>query len=55
MTIERTRELLKDDVAGLADSEVLTIIKQRSEFCDVLLNLIETELLTPNKKRENNE
>lgn len=55
MTIERTRELLGEDVAGLTDSEVLFLIQQRSAFCDVLLKMIEVQLLTPTGKKDNNE
>ncbi len=55
MTIERTRELLGEDVAGLTDSEILSFIQQRSEFCDVLLGMIEDSLLTSVKEKDNNE
>lgn len=54
MTIERTRELLGEDVADLTDEEVLRLIQQRSDFCDVLFEMIEKELLTPSGKEDNN-
>lgn len=55
MTIERTRELLGEDVAELTDLEVLFFIQQRSAFCDVLLEMIKKQLLTPTRKKDNNE
>ncbi len=55
MTIERTRELLGEDVADLTDSEVLFLIQQRSAFCDVLLEMIEAQLLTATRKKGHNE
>jgi len=54
MTIERTRELLGEDVADLLDEEVLLLIKQRSDFCDILLEMIESNLLTLEKEKDNN-
>lgn len=55
MTVERTRELLGEDVARLTDSEVLFFIQQRSKFCDVLIGMIEAKVLTPAKERKDNE
>ncbi len=55
MTIERTRELLGQDVVDLTDEEVLQLIQQRSDLCDVLLEMIEKELLTQSGKEDNNE
>lgn len=55
MTVERTRELLGEDIKDLSDSEVLSFIQQRSDFCDILLEMIEASLLTPVKEKGNNE
>lgn len=49
MTIERTRELLGEDVADLTDKEVLSLIQHRSDLCDILLEMIEKELI-PSKQ-----
>lgn len=54
MTIERTRELLGEDVLGLTDDKILVLIQERSDFCEVLLEMIENQLLTLKEEKYDN-
>lgn len=49
MTIQRTRELLKEKVARLSDDEVLQLIQRAGETVDVLFTL-STKLAIANRK-----
>lgn len=39
MTIERTRQILGDDIANLSDCEVEDLLHDVGSFCSVLLDL----------------
>lgn len=46
MTINRTRELLGEEVKNLSDEEISKLIAQASRFCDVILDLVNRKILT---------
>lgn len=43
MTIQKARQILKEDAIKLTDDEVELIIKNCSAMCDVILNLFISE------------
>ncbi len=54
MNIKRTRELLGDDVKDLSDDEILIFLRERSNLCDILIDIFDRELLTREFKKNKN-
>ena len=52
MTIERTRELLKEKVAYLTDEQVLELIQQTDKSIDALFHLAVKKAIAKQKERE---
>lgn len=54
MTVERARQILGEDIESLVDKEVEMLIQSAGNFCDVMLDVIQKDLLTKQKIGEHN-
>lgn len=54
MTIQRTRELLGDEVKDLTDEQITQLIQSTGAFCEELLKVIVTDLLQAQKESDKN-